>query len=389
MSRELPTFIHLDADAFFVSVERVLHPELRGKKVAVGGRERGIIASASYEARACGVYTPMPSSQALRVCPDLILVSHDEGMSRYSEFSHRLFDLCESVTPLVERRSIDEGYMDVEPCGFANAPAAEASIRGLQTRITRELGLSISFGMATNKLLSAIASKQNKPHGFTVVPAGTEAAFLAPLPIGVLPGIGKKTEVLLKSNGIARVRDVFEQPESLLASLLGRDWRSFVAMARGIDESRLSTEHEDAKSYSQQETFLHDLRDFDSVLRTAKGMIDALLPKVRADGKRARTLTMKVRYPGMEDDVAGRSLTEASDLEPPFYALAGPLLRQAWRRREAPVRLVMVKLSGIEEPPSQLELFAETSATTERKRRLAAVVDALNASTKTGIHRLK
>jgi DNA polymerase-4 len=395
MSRSLPTFIHLDADAFFVAVEQALHPELRGKKVAVGGRERGIIASASYEARACGVYTPMPTSQALRVCPDLILVSHSEGMSRYSEFSHKLFDLCETVTPLVERRSIDEGFMDIEPCGFADASAVEIAMRGLQARITRELGISVSFGLATNKLLCAIASKQNTPRGFTVVPAGAEAAFLAPLPISVLPGVGKKTEVLLKANGIARVRDILEQPESLLASLLGRDWRAFAAMALGMDDSPISTQHDDAKSYSQQETFLHDLRDFDSVLRTAKDMIDALLPKIRADGKRARTLTLKVRYPGMEDDVAGRSLAEASDLEAPFYALAGPLLRQAWRRRNAPVRLVMVKFSGIEEPPSQMELFTEDSTATERKRRLAAVVDALNAGVGTGagvragLHRLK
>jgi DNA polymerase-4 len=262
-------------------------------------------------------------------------------------------------------------------------------MRGLQTRITRELGLSVSFGLATNKLLSAVASKQNKPHGFTVVPEGTEAAFLAPLPVGVLPGVGKKTEVLLKSNGIVRVRDIFEQTETLLASLLGRDWRAFVAMAQGVDDSQISTEHDDAKSYSQQETFLHDLRDFDAVLRAAKGMIDALLPKIRADGKRATTLTVKVRYPGMEDDLAGRSLAEASDLEPPFYALVEPLLRQAWRRRGAPVRLVMVKFSGIEAPPSQLELFAENSAATERKRRLASVVDALNASTGANMHRLK
>jgi DNA polymerase-4 len=379
MTRALPTIVHLDADAFFVAVEQVLNPALRGKKVAVGGRERGIIASASYEARACGVYTPMPTTRALRVCPDLILANN--GRHRYGEFSKKLFALCENVTPLVERRSIDEGFLDVAPCGFADEHALVAAMRGLQERILRELGLPVSFGLAVNKLVAAVASKQNKPRGFTVVGPGEEAAFLAPLPVGALPGVGKKTETLLKSNGIVRVGDMPAQPESLLASLLGSGWRDMVAMSLGIDDSEVGGEHEDAKSYSQQETFPKDISDFRQILRVAKGMIDALMPKVRADGKRARTLTVKVRYPGMSDDTAGRSLAEASDLEAPFYTLAENLLRLAWRRRDLPLRLVMVKLSGIEEPPNQLELFAGEQDTLTRKRRLAAVVDALNSKT--------
>jgi DNA polymerase-4 len=381
MSRTLPTFVHLDADAFFVAVEQALHPELRGKKVAVGGRARGIIASASYEARACGVRTPMPTAQALRICPDLILVSHGDGMSRYSEFSHRLFDLCSQTTPLIERRSIDEGFMDIAPCGFQNTSQIEAAIHALQTRIATEIGISISFGIAANKLLSAIASKQNKPRGFTLVPPGNEAAFLAPLPVNVLPGVGKKTEEILRAEGIRFVRDLHTQTETHLASLLGNSWRNFLQMASGVDDSEISLQHEDAKSYSQQETFLHDIHDFDAVLRVAKTMLDDLLPKVRADGKLARTLTVKVRYPGMEDDTAGRSLTQASDLEAPFYTLVEPLLRQAWRRRSTPARLVMVRLSGIEEPTAQMELFTNENIAAERRRKLAAVVDALNIKT--------
>ncbi|MEI6108025.1 MAG: DNA polymerase IV, partial [Opitutae bacterium] len=126
MSRRLPTIAHLDADAFFVAVEQALDPTLRGKKVAVGGRERGIIASASYEARACGVYTPMPSQRALRICPDLILVSHGSG--QYGAYSRRMFDLCETLTPLVQRNSIDEGYLDLGPCGFKTTAEIEARV---------------------------------------------------------------------------------------------------------------------------------------------------------------------------------------------------------------------------------------------------------------------
>ena len=133
MPTALPTIVHLDADAFFVSVEQALNPSLRGRKVAVGGRQRGIISSASYEARACGVYTPMPTTRALRVCPDLILVDHSAG--RYGEYSRRLFDLCETLTPVVERRSIDEGFLDVGPCGHRTPAAVESAVRGLQDRI--------------------------------------------------------------------------------------------------------------------------------------------------------------------------------------------------------------------------------------------------------------
>ena len=202
----LPTIVHLDADAFFVSVEQALNPALKGKKVAVGGRERGIISSSSYEARACGVYTPMPTMRALKVCPDLILVEHSSG--KYGEFSRKLFDLCEELTPLVERRSIDEGYVDLTPCGYKTQEQVVAAVRKLQKKITDTLDIGVSFGMAANKLLSAIASKLNKPRGFTVVNPGDEAKFLAPLKIGKLPGIGSKTEELLNARGLKIVSDI-------------------------------------------------------------------------------------------------------------------------------------------------------------------------------------
>ena len=188
----LPTILHLDADAFFVSVEQAHDPSLRGKKCAVGGRERGIISSASYEARACGVYTPMPTARALKVCPDLILISH--GFGRYGEVSRQMFDLCETLTPYVQRSSVDEGYLDLAPCGFKSTEDVERAARGLQRRIWDELQIPVSIGLASNKLVAQIASKLRKPRGFVVVPVGGESAFLAPLPIGKLPGVGTKTE---------------------------------------------------------------------------------------------------------------------------------------------------------------------------------------------------
>jgi len=370
---DLPTIVHVDADAFFISVEQAEHPELRGKKVAVGGRQRGIISSASYEARACGVYTPMPSSRALQVCPDLLIVSHTSGL--YGDYSRRLFDICEQVTPLVERNSIDEGYLDISPCGYRSLAEIERAIRGLQERIVSELKITASFGIARNKLVSAIASKLKKPRGFVVIPPGTEAEFLAPLPIGKLPGVGQKTEAVLHDRGVRTVADLFTKSEQELANLFGSGWREMLAAARGEDDRLVDPEPGEAKSYSQQETFGTNVAEFAEIERVAKRMLDELMRKVRSDGKRVRTLTVKVRYPNFEQASASHSIAESTDLEPSFYTWIPLLLKQAWKKRQ-PLRLVSVKLSGVDDTPEQLEIFGDSN---EKRKRLAATVDALKA----------
>lgn len=373
MSQSLPLIVHLDADAFFVSCELALRPDLRGTKCAVGGRERGIISSASYEARACGVYTPMPTQRALKVCPDLILLPHTAGL--YGRKSREMFDQCETLTPLVQRNSVDEGYLDLGPCGFKSTAELAERVRRLQQQLWDQLQLPVSFGLATNKLVSQIASKLRKPRGFVVVPPGTEAAFLAPLQIGKLPGVGPKTEAsLVERHGLRLVGDLLTRSERELETIFGSGWRSMVAMARGEDDRAVDTEHDDAKSYSQQETFGHDIAVFAEIERIAKRMVDELLPKIRADGKRVRTLTLKVRYPDFTQASHGRSLDEATDLEAPFYPLIGPLLRAAWQQRR-PLRLISVRFSSVEEGGRQLQMFAEAE---EKRRRLAAIVDQLN-----------
>jgi len=368
----LPTIVHLDADAFFVSCEQARDPSLRGRKCAVGGRERGIISSASYEARACGVYTPMPTRSALQVCPDLVLIAHTPGL--YGAVSSRMFDLCETLTPVVQRNSIDEGYLDVGACGGRSTEEIEAAVRGLQRRIWDELQIPVSMGIAGNKLVAQIASKLRKPRGFVVVPPGAEAAFLAPLSLGKLPGVGAKTEAALAAQGLRLVRDLFTRSEDELRAILGRDWREMLARARGEDDRPVETVEEDAKSYSQQETFATDVGDFGAVERVAKRMLDDLMPKVRADGKRVRTMTIKARYPDFSQESHAHSLEAATDLERPFYPLVAPLLRAAWRRRR-PLRLVSVRLSGVDDGPAQLEMFAQAD---EKRRRLAGVLDRLN-----------
>lgn len=380
VSRPLPTIVHLDADAFFVSCELALRPDLRGTRCAVGGRERGIISSASYEARAAGVYTPMPTQRALRVCPDLILLPHTAGL--YGKVSAQMFDVCESLTPLVQRNSIDEGYLDLGPGGFTTSAEIVDRVRRLQSRIWDELQLPVSFGIAANKLVAQVASKLRKPQGFVVVQPGGEEAFLGPLSIGKLPGIGTKTETMLKErHGITLISDLRTRSDDELRAAFGNGWREMLAIARGEDERPVETEHEDAKSYSQQETFGRDISDFAEIERTLKRMVDELLPKIRADRKRVRTLTVKVRYPDFTQEAHGRSLKTATDLEAPFYPLVEPLLRAAWTQRR-PLRLVSVRFSNVEEAAGQLEMFAEPD---EKRRRLAGVLDQLNRAGRTTV----
>jgi DNA polymerase-4 len=379
--RRLPAIVHLDADAFFISCEQARNPSLRGKKCAVGGAERGIISSASYEARACGVYTPMPTRSALKVCPELILVRHTSGL--YGRVSRAMFDLCETLTPIVQRNSIDEGYLDLRPCGFSSEAEIETAVLGLQRRITTELQISASFGLATNRLVAQIASKLRKPGGFVVVPPNEEAGFLAPLSVGRLPGVGPKAEAWLAERGLRLIGDIARCGERELRDSFGDGWREMLARAQGEDPRPVEPEQEDAKSYSQQETFSADIGEFAAIERICKRMLDELMAKVRGDGKRVRTLTLRLRYPDFSQESRGRSLDEASDLEAPFYPMIGPLLRAAWSRRR-PLRLVSVRLSGVEDGAAQLEMFATEK---EKRQRLAAVLDRLNSSGREAVRR--
>jgi DNA polymerase-4 len=230
------------------------------------------------------------------------------------------------------------------------------------------------MGIATNKLVAQIASKLRKPRGFVVVKPGEEAAFLAPLPIGRLPGVGTKTEASLQHLGIRLVSDLFNRSERELESAFGRGWRGVVEMGRGEDASPVESESEDAKSYSKQETFAANVGDFAEIERVAKGMLDELMAKVRADGAKVRTLTVKVRYADFSQQSHAKSLEDASDLEAPFYPLIAPLLRAAWGQRR-PLRLVSVRLSGVASGPAQMEMFSQAD---DRRRKLAGVLDRLN-----------
>src|SRR5271154_4074572 len=257
------SIVHLDADAFFASVEQAADTRLRGKPIAVGGDKRGIIASASYEARKFGVYTPMPTVKARKLCPKLIVLPAD--YCRYEHFSKWMFSYAYDFTPDVEQTSIDEGYFDLS--GTRKAPAEIAL--AIRKAIGQSLKISVSEGIGTNKLVSAVASKLGKPAAFYEVPPGKEAAFLHPLPNKWLPGIGPKTSVRLNAAGLAQIHHVAGTPLSMLELLLGNQAAQILQFSHGIDERPLIPLQEPQKSFSKQETFAADITD--------EGYIEAVL----------------------------------------------------------------------------------------------------------------
>jgi DNA polymerase-4 len=366
--------IHLDADAFFASVEQAEDPSLRGKAMAVGGERRGIIASASYEARKRGVYTPMPSSQARKVCPELILVRGE--FAKYRIYSKRMFDLAEEFTPHVERASIDEGYFDVSTNPRITAWAAAER---LQQTIARELGITVSLGIGASKLISQIASKLRKPNALVEVPAGTEREFLAPLASHWLPGVGAKLGAQLREVGLLTIADVRDAPPTFLAQVAGSYAPQLQRYAHGIDPRPVISEPDDAKSYSQQETFDENVSDRAFVAKVLRGMADDLMSKLRRDGKAGRTITVRVRYADFTDDTHGHTLTTGTDLETDIYPLLPGLLRGAWRK-SAPLRLTGLRLSNIVDPAVQTELKLDGDTARQSKQREAArLLDQLKA----------
>jgi DNA polymerase-3 subunit alpha len=331
--------VHLDADAFFAAVEQAADPKLRGKPVAVGGEKRGIIASASYEARRFGVYTPMPTARARKLCPSLIVLPGD--FERYEQFSHWMFGYAYDFTPDVEQTSIDEGYFDLTGAG---TPAVEIALI-IRKAISQRLKIIVSEGIGTNKLVSAVASKLKKPAAFQEVPAGGEAAFLQPLPNKWLPGVGPQTSIRLNAAGLAEIRHVASTPLAMLELLLGGQAAAIRKFAHGIDERPLIPEREPQKTFSQQETFPADLTDEEYLEAILLRMADNLFSSVREERRSIRTLTVKVRYNDMAEDQASESLPEPTDLETEVYPLIRALLRKAWKRRVS-LRLVSLKLSN-------------------------------------------
>lgn len=339
--------VHMDADCFFVSVERAKNSALQGRAVVVGGDVRGVVSSASYEARSVGVRSAMPIWEAKRLCPCAVFLPVD--MESYSQMSARLFELLDRFSPFVERCSVDEGYLDIS---YSNDPIQTA--RDLQSAVKGELGITISLGIATSKLVAQIAGKMNKPEGFTYVEPGTEQGFLAPLDISWLPGFGPKTTARIKAQGIATIGAIACMDAAQAKQVFGHSSAQVIEWARGIDGSAVDWEKRDPKSYGEQETFDVNTSDMDFVLCKMKSMADRLMSRVRGDRKYIFVVEVRLRTPTFYERVKSTTLKLQTDNEEDVYPHIVTMLGLIWDGH--PVRLAGVKFGRVTSHPPNMEM---------------------------------
>jgi DNA polymerase IV len=350
--------LHVDLDAFFASVEQLDHPEWRGKPVIVGGDpgRRGVVSTCSYEARAFGVRSAMSSTRAAQLCPDAIW-THG-SFERYHEVSRAVRAIFAEETPLVQPVSIDEAYLDVTPGRYATEhPIAIA--RRIRARVA-ELGITCSVGVSAIKSVAKIASDVDKPDGLTVVCPGEEAAFLAPMRLRAMPGLGPKTAERLAVLGVHSLGELAELDDRSAVDALGPHGVSLVHRARGED-SRSVHENAGAKSVSNERTFATDVRSPAEVDGALASLAAKVGRRLRKAGLAGRTVTVKLRFSDFTTRTVQRTLASATADEAVFGPVARELIRSAW----APgigLRLLGVGLSGFEDRAAQLGLFDAEAA---------------------------
>ncbi len=370
----------LDLDAFFASVEQLDHPEWRGKPVIVGGsaERRGVVSTASYEARVYGVHSAMPSWQAKRLCPQAIW-THGH-YKRYQELSHQVMQIVGQETPLVEQVSIDEAFFDVSPGRFSRENPIDIC-RRIQARVA-DLGITCSIGLGTNKTVAKIASERQKPRGLTVVLPGTEASFLAPLPVRAMSGIGKATESRLQELGIRTLGQLAKQDEKRMQAIFGVSGPRMVMRAAGREDSAVSAVDapDEIKSVSNERTFAHDLTTREE-LEAAIDHVSALVgTRLRKKSLAGTQVTLKLKFDIMHTHTAQRQLASPTDDEHVFGAVARELLGSLWVEGTG-VRLVGVAISGFDGArPQQLGLF-EQEDTTDAKGGRTRDLRALSVAT--------
>ena len=372
MTREI---LHLDLDAFFCAVEENHNPALKGKPFAVGGQadRRGVVASCSYAARMHGVHSAMPMGQALRLCPDLIVVSSRHG--KYGEVSKQVMALIE-VTPFIEKISIDEAFVDVTTLPEPIEQVAQT----LQERVNTQLQLPISIGGATNKLVAKIANDWGKaqkkgptpPNTITIIPPGEEAEFLAPLPTQSLWGVGPKTAERLKGIGITTIGEIANAPTATLDMIFGRFGPDLRKRARGIDDRPLSLEHE-IKSVSNEVTFARDVQEAAQLEQTLRQLSESVGRRLRKDSLAGATVQIKLRWADFTTITRQVTLSSATNLDQEIFENALVLFKQNWPLGK-PVRLVGVGVSGLGPPVHQLELWGDNH---QKQAQLLDAVDEL------------
>ncbi|HEV2499161.1 MAG TPA: DNA polymerase IV [Terriglobia bacterium] len=359
--------LHVDMDAFFVSVEELEDPSLIGKAVIVGGDpgSRGVVASASYEARKFGVHSAMPLQQAKRRCPHAIFIrGHYE---KYGEYSQKIHQIFTRFTPAVEMVSVDEAYLDMTGCERLHGPmlhAADTLIRAVK----KATGLSCSVGASTSHIVSKIASDQAKPHGLLCIFPGCEKSFLAPLPIRRMPGVGKVSEPKLRACGIETIGDVQRQSPEDLKRRLGKFGGWLYRKSLGQDIEAYAW-HEEARSISHETTFAADVTDFEIIQQTISELSQRLGHRLRHNGFMARTVGLKLRYASFQTVSRERTLRQPSHFDLEIYQTALDLFRVTYDRRQK-VRLLGVRATNLVTEARQASLLDQ-----ERERKMGRVLE--------------
>lgn len=362
------TVLHVDLDAFFCSVEILLDPSLAGKAFVVGGSPegRGVVSSASYPARRFGVRSAMPTAQALRLCPDLIVVRSRHG--EYGKRSAEIMEFLRESAPVMQQISIDEAFLDVtgDP-----QPGVEIA-RRLQHEIQRRFRLPTSWGVASNKLVAKIATEVGKPRGLVVVPPCEEAEFLAGLPVEMLPGVGPKTRASLNEIGVRTIGDLAAVPEARLVSLFGLRGKYLATSAVGQDERPVRKARE-AKSMSAETTFARDVALEDELRETFLALSERVGRRLRRHELAGGTVRIKVRWPDFTTLTRQTTLEQNTDQDVEIFETAWTLFRKVWKRGRR-VRLIGVGVADLRPPVRQLELFDRAW---QQEARLLRAVDSI------------
>ncbi|MEW6060401.1 MAG: DNA polymerase IV [Bacteroidota bacterium] len=362
---------HLDLDCFFVSVERLKNPALIGKPVAVGGvGRRGVVSSASYEARTFGVRSAMPTAQALDLCPQLIVVrgSHSE----YGKISKQLYKFMCDYAPIVEQASIDEMYMDFTGCERLYNNDLPGLMRTLQALVKKEFGLPCTIALSSNKVISKIATGIVKPEGLIYVEHGLEKEFLSPLDISVIPGVGAKTEKELRKYNFTTIRDIQKAGVETLETILGEHGRYLHRVAMGLGNDTLDVEWK-RKSISNEETFIHDISDRGELLKHLFALTESVCYNTRRYGWKGKTVKLKLRYADFSTLTRNVTLKEPTCDDKVVFDAVQTLFVKAYTRK-FPIRLLGVGLTNfIEADEETISMFAAD----EKRTQVLHAVDAL------------
>lgn len=355
---------HFDLDSFFVSVEILHNPQLKGKPVIVGGKERGVVSTCSYEARQMGVHSGMPSKRAMQLCPQGIFLRGNH--SEYSRYSRWVTNIIAAKAPLFEKASVDEFYIDLTGMEKYFDPL-QWTVE-LRQQIMAETGLPISFGLASNKMMAKIATNKAKPNGYLQIPYGREQEFLAPLPVAEIPGVGGQTEEILHSMGIRSIHDIFITGAEALEAQLGKWGADLWLKSRGIHTGEVSPYHE-AKSISSEHTFSENSTDIRFLQSELVRLTEKICFELRQEGKWAGCAAVKIRYPNFETNSRQCSINYSSaddEIIPVMKALFLQLYKKGM-----PVRLIGVKLSELTNEAIQTNLFSDA----EKKQDLYKAID--------------